>query len=364
VAEASGVWKTFKAHVDRRPIRIVYETRASDFVQDPDTLEVFGLLAEHGGRTVAIKARRAVVMCTGGFEANLDMQRDYWGLDRVYTFGTPANTGDGVKMLQKAGADMWHMRNSVQGAGFYAGVKVPGFQLHYANLKLQSGSWLELARDDCRFYDESGGWSSYHDHMPVHGRWVDVPLPHVLPVHRIFDEHTRRSEPIAVPGQPASWSYVVEGYRWSDDNSVEIEKGWIAKAGSIRELAAVMGRDPDAVEAAVMRFNASAAEGRDLDFGREPRLMRPLSEPPFYAVELVPGIVSTTGGGRRNARSQVLSHTGLPIPRLYEAGELGSTLANLYENGCHLTECMVFGRIAGWNAAREPDWLEAAVPVV
>ena len=82
--------------------------------------------------------------------------------------------------------------------------------------------------------------------------------------------------------------------------------------------------------------------------------MRPLTEPPFYAVELVPGIVSTSGGGRRNPSAQVLDHDGRPIPRLYEAGELGSTISNLYENGTHLTECMVFGRIAGRNAILEP----------
>src|SRR5439155_24802889 len=47
--EPSGVWKTFKAHVDRRPIRTLYGTRAVDLVQDPDTLEVFGVIAEQDG---------------------------------------------------------------------------------------------------------------------------------------------------------------------------------------------------------------------------------------------------------------------------------------------------------------------------
>ncbi|MFN8534055.1 MAG: hypothetical protein U0556_10960 [Dehalococcoidia bacterium] len=44
------------------------------------------------------------------------MQKDYFGLDRVYTAGTPGNTGDGLKMLQKAGAEMWHLRNAIRAA--------------------------------------------------------------------------------------------------------------------------------------------------------------------------------------------------------------------------------------------------------
>ncbi len=53
-----------------------------------------------------------------------------------------------------------------------------------------------------------------------------------------------------------------------------------------------------------------------------------------------------TGGGRRNEHAHVLNPDGNPIPRLYEAGELGSVLSNLFHYGQTLTECMVFGRIA------------------
>lgn len=107
------------------------------------------------------------------------------------------------------------------------------------------------------------------------------------------------------------------------------------------------------------RFNEACAAGRDPEFGRDPETLRPIVTPPFYAVEIVPAIVATTGGGKRNARSHVLDHDGTPIPRLYEAGELGSTLANLYQIGFFLTECIVSGRAAGHHAVREQAW-EAA----
>jgi predicted oxidoreductase len=103
----SGVWLAFKANVDKRSrIRKRFETRVLDLIQDPDTLEVFGVVAEVAGERCYIRARRGVVMCTGGFENNLDMHRNYFGLSQAHPLGTPGNTGDGLRILQKAGADM------------------------------------------------------------------------------------------------------------------------------------------------------------------------------------------------------------------------------------------------------------------
>jgi succinate dehydrogenase/fumarate reductase flavoprotein subunit len=87
--------------------------------------------------------------------------------------------------------------------------------------------------------------------------------------------------------------------------------------------------------------------------------MQPIQQPPFYAVEIVAGLLASTGGGKRNERGQVIGHDGKPIPRLYEAGELGSTAANLPQRGHLLGECMVFGRIAGANAVRKSAWVDA-----
>ena len=60
------MYTTFALHVQQRPIRISYETRGVDLVQDADTREVYGVIAERDGRRVALKANRAIVLCTGG----------------------------------------------------------------------------------------------------------------------------------------------------------------------------------------------------------------------------------------------------------------------------------------------------------
>ena len=371
VPNPSGVWNTFKAHVDKRPIRVSYESPAVDLIQDPDTLEIFGVVVEREGRRVAVRARRAVVMCSGGFENNADMQRNYHGLDQVYTLGTPGNTGDGVRMLQKAGAALWHLRNKTQSAGLWPSFKVPDYDTAFMRrTQFDAMSWIEVAKDHRRFNDESYSYRLHHGKQEVHGTWLDGLHAHVLPVHMIFDDATRTAGPLvaslserqnsravnAVRGSVITWNVVVEKYSWSKDNSAEIEKGWIAKAESIAELAQRIGRDPAALEATVRRYNEACAGGHDDEFERAAETLQPISGPPFYAVEIVPGTVSTTGGARRNGQSQVLDHAGKPIPRLYEAGELGSTTANLYQTGSFLTECIVFGRIAGSTAVQEGPW--------
>src|SRR5260370_12280809 len=71
--------------------------------------EICGVMAEHDGGMFAIKARRAVVLACGGFEANSDMQRQYWQEKPVLNAAYMGNTGDGILMGQAVGAALWHM---------------------------------------------------------------------------------------------------------------------------------------------------------------------------------------------------------------------------------------------------------------
>ncbi len=73
-----------------------------------------------------------------------------------------------------------------------------------------------------------------------------------------------------------------------------------------------------------------------------------ISNPPYFAIQLWPGAPNTQGGPRRNEKAQVVDTKGMPIPRLYSAGELGSIFGMLYPSGGgNLAECITFGRIAG-----------------
>jgi hypothetical protein len=351
----SGVWLAFKANVERRRIRICYETPIADLVQDPDTLEVFGAIVGSGEQRRAIRARRGVVLATGGFEHNLDMQRNYFGLADAHPLGSPGNTGDGLKILQKAGADLWHLRNQGQSGGIWPGFRFPGHPTVFLRqLFFQTFSWIDVGGQDERFFNETGEWQLTHYKEQVHGEWVDAPHSRVGRMHMLFDETTRAHNCLVT--SIMTWNTVVEQYDWSEDNAAEVAAGWIHKADTVEALATRIGRDPQALAATVQRYNAHCSAGKDADFGRNPLTLQPLARPPYYAIEVVPAIVCTGGGARRNIESEVLGHDLQPIPRLYEAGELGSMFSNLYQNGSYLTEAMISGRAAGRNAVSREAW--------
>ena len=78
--------------------------------------------------------------------------------------------------------------------------------------------------------------------------------------------------------------------------------------------------------------------------------MSPIDTAPYYAVGITPTLVGTTGGAERNTKAQVLRWDGSVIPNLYEAGELGSFVSNLYQNGMFLAEAIATGRSAADTA--------------
>lgn len=349
----SGVYLCFKAHLDKVPaIEVLHETRVTELVQDPDSGEVFGVETERGGQRFVVGARRGVVVAMGGFEANKEMLGTYCGYaPDIRPYGSPANTGDAIPMLQKAGAKLWHMRNNTETGGNHPGIKMGDQGAVIRNPRPRARSWFDIGANGHRYYPEAGNYHDTHFKYEHHGRWEDVPTSRVTPVHMIFDEATLNTEILGARG--LGWTLIVDGYQWSPDNSAEVAAGWLHKADTVEELALKIGRDPEALAAEVAQFNQAAEAGHDPEFSRDPSTMTPLKAP-YYAAEIVAGLICTTGGAMRDEQSRVLGHDDQPIPRLYEAGELGSFHSNLYQNGSFLTEAMFSGRWAGSSAVTQP----------
>ena len=80
------------------------------------------------------------------------------------------------------------------------------------------------------------------------------------------------------------------------------------------------------------------------------------AEGPYYAVKMVPAMLNTQGGAKRNENAEVLDTMGNPIPHLYSAGEFGGICSLQYQGGGNIAEVVIFGQIAGTNAAtvKEP----------
>jgi succinate dehydrogenase/fumarate reductase flavoprotein subunit len=346
----SKLWKLLKKNIDDRKVEVLYGTPAKELVQNPETKEILGVIADQGGTSIAIKANKAVILTCGGFENNQEMIQDYLHWEEGYPKGTPYNTGDGIHMAMAVGADLWHMGNV---AGPDWNLKVDEFDYAFGySLRPSTKSWFVVGADNKRFLDDKTG--TRHGKVMLHGKWVPLPMP--TPVHMIFDEKVRTAGPLYYNREMFSWYSVVVGYRWSDDNMVEIDKGWIEKADTIAELAEKIGRDPAELEATFNRYNEACAAGEDPEFGTAADNLVALDSPPYYAMQLVPTFTNTQGGPRRNERSQILDLQGQPIPRLYSAGELGSIYGDKYNGGGNVAECMSFGQIAARNAVAETPW--------
>lgn len=349
--EPGGIWNGFNAAVElRENIEVAYGTMATELIQDPVTKRIEGVVAsDWEGNKTNIKANKGVLLACGGFENNLEMQQNFHGMDRVYTSGTPGNTGDGIEMLMRAGAKMWHMKNQTQSGGFWLGVKVPEYDSTFIrNMTFKKGSWIEVDAQSNRFYNESKTYHRQHMKDKEYGKYLDLGHDRALPVHMIFDEKVRTSDTIV--SLWLSWPMTTLQYPWSADNSAEIEKGWIIKGDTIEELAQKMNRDPVELKATIDEYNASVDAGVDALYNRDIATMEKIDTGPYYAVEITPTLVATTGGAERNTNSQVLDWDNNIIPNLYEAGELGSYVSNLYQNGVFLSEAIASGRAAAQHA--------------
>src|SRR3990172_5324397 len=141
-----------------------------------------------------------------------------------------------------------------------------------------------------------------------------------IPCYLIFDEEGRKSGPIAKPMATTQDLF----YDWSQDNSAEIEKGWIVKGETLDDLAGKLGIDAGNLQATVERWNDLVSKAEDLDFQRPAGTMCSISHPPFYGATAWPICTNTQGGPKHNALQQVVDPWDRPIPRLYAVGELGS----------------------------------------
>ncbi|MBI4317022.1 MAG: FAD-binding protein [Chloroflexi bacterium] len=358
-ATASGVilMKLIMDNVDARGVKVMTSAPARRMETD-GAGAVVGIIAENDGRHIAIRARRGVILATGGFEQSEWFHKQYLQGRPFYSMAPLTHTGDGIVMAQKVGAALWHMWHVHGSYGF----KTPDSPIAYRhpfpghrNPKRRM-PWVVVDKFGSRYMNEYPPAPQDTGHRAMEIFDPDLPGYPRIPSFVIFDEDGRNMGAI---GKPMAF----EGYEyeWSDDNSAEIEKGWILRAGNLADLAAVIRErvpedegwmDAEQLEATVNDWNRCVEGGQD-PFHRPPGTMKAIAKPPFYAAAVWPIISNTQGGPVHNARQQVIDSFGQPIPHLYAVGELGSFFGHLYELGGNLGECLSSGRIAGHSAALE-----------
>jgi len=300
-----------------------------------------------------IKARRGVILGSGGFEHNEQMRIKYQRapITTEWTVGAKANTGDGILAAEKLGAALELMEDSWWGPTVPL-VGAPWFALSERN---SPGSVIvNLAGN--RFMNESMPYVEACHHM-YGGEYGQGPGPgENVPAWLVFDQQYRNRYIFAglQPGQriPNKW----------------LESGVIVKADTLAELAQKTALPTDAFLATVARFNGFARSGVDEDFHRgesaydryygdptnkpNPNLGE-ISHPPYYAARMVPGDLGTKGGVRTDVHGRALRDDGSVIEGLYAAGNVSApVMGHTYPGpGGTIGPAMTFGYLAALHIA-------------
>lgn len=304
-----------------------------------------GVVIETGRRVRELPAGGPVVLATGGFERDSQLARAFLRGPVEAPVGAPTAEGDGLRMAMAAGALLGSMSEAWWCPAIsLPGDRIDGVQMHRLILteRARPGS-LIVDGSGRRFADEAQNYNDFGRTM-LNFEATSYSLPHAT-AWLVFDAAYRSR------------------YRIGPLGRRDPDPAWLLKAGSVRQLAELIGAPPEVMEATVERFNAYAARGEDPDFGRGAYPydrfigeLGPMGDGPYFALKLVPGCLGTKGGPRTDGDGRVLSIAGgRPIPRLYAAGNVAASAFGMAYPGAGSTlgQGLFGGHRAGTAAASD-----------
>ena len=271
-----------------------------------------------------VRARKAVILATGGFANDVPFRttQDPRLDSDMDTTAKLSTTGEGLKEALRVGGMPVHL-DWIQFASWTSpDERGEGVGGAFANMTFRDGMIVD-PNTGKRCVDEMGDRRTVADALWAAGR----------PCICLSDT-----------GAVARSDLKIER---------ALRKGVVCQFGTLIDLAEAFGIPADTLQDSVKRYNMAAMKGVDAEFGRTffPGAA-PLNHPPYYAMRLWPKVHHTMGGVQINAQAQVLDLEQQPIPGLYAAGEVTGGIHGACRLGsCAMTECLIFGRIAGWSAA-------------
>jgi succinate dehydrogenase/fumarate reductase flavoprotein subunit len=382
-SSGNGLMRSLEVAAKKAGVEILLEYRMSRiYRQTPNAGPVLGIAVDNKGTTLNIRARKAVIIGTGGSTGNVNFRRmfdprlteEYCGLA-----GMPWSDQDasGELAAMAIGASLWGFYN--QTGEFGSNVTKPGSigcQYNYRHLQWMPGSpvfdraratglrvanWQDLILVNMlgkRFYDETGGQyiaNNYNSLDPyLQGSWLNAKNLEWNPNNFLnaalagIDDGNNGGGPI--------WaifdSDAVAREEWTPTPPyVDIAAGFFFSANRLADLAEKIvmkyqrvPMPPASLEETVARYNSFVDSGIDEDFGK-PKPMYKIANPPFHAAWATPVVHDTRAGLRINAKCQVIDLNGEVIPGLYCGGE---SAGGFSQHGLARAACQ--GYIAG-NAA-------------
>lgn len=278
--------------------------------------EIQGVTVEIGGKEKQISSD-AVIVTTGGFGGNEEMIVKYRpDLEGYVSTNSEGSTGDGIKMIEALGGQIVDMEK---------------IQVHPTVVQKNGMLVSETIRGEGGILVNQAG-------------------------KRFFNElETRDKVSAAVSALPEGYAYAIfDNALATRAKQVDFykEQGVVVEGATIEELAQKIEIPEDALTDTLATWNQAVADKNDAEFGRETGMDYDLSEGPFYAIEIAPGIHHTMGGVKINTNTEVLDTNGEVIPGLFAAGEVtGGLHGDNRIGGNAVADIVIFGRQAGNQSA-------------
>ena len=334
----------------------------TELITDVDG-RVVGAVVERDGKPLRIGARGGVVLATGGFDHDMEWRRRYLPLlEKDWSFGNPAATGDGIRAGEKVGA----ATELLDEAWWFPAMCWPDGRLQFMLNERMMPAQFVVNGAGKRFINEAApymdfahamieGQQSGIDHVPC---WL---VTDIASFHRyVVGGHL----PIPkVPFAPVPTGRKIP-QAWLDS-------GIVAAAGSFEELATKIGVPPAELRNTAMRFNDLARQGHDDDFNRgdsaydnyygDPTLpnpnLAPLGKPPYLAFQIILGDLGTSGGLLTDEHARVLREDGSVIAGLYATGNTSAAVMGRSYAGAGATigPAMTFGYVAAQHISENSN---------
>lgn len=332
----SDIVKPMLARLREMGVPVRTKNCVTNIIRDADgrvkgvtTLDGYRFPREGSGKTRQIKARKAVILASGGFAGDVDFRlaQDPRLTADVACTNQPGATASGLIPAMEIGANPVHL------------------------------SWIQLGPWGTP--DEKGMGIGYR--FPLKAAWPYGVMVDPATGKRFVNElgdRKQRADAILKTGHYCIGIADSKGVVYTKALPQMLEKKVVKKFDTIEELASHYDIDLKGLKKTISDYNRSVKNGVDAEFGKPLRKgSEPMVHAPFYAIRMWPKIHHCMGGVQINDRTQAIDLHQKVISGLYAAGEAAGGVHGASRLGsCATTDCLTFGRIAGRNAAAMKPW--------
>lgn len=329
---------------------------------------VTGAVIERDGRQQRIGARRGVILAAGGFDHDMAWRRQHLpvldrvgelaGADKDWSFGNPANMGEGIRAGEKVGA----ATELLDEAWWFPAICWPDGRLQFMLNERMMPSQFVVNGAGKRFINEAAPYMDFA-HAMIEGQESGVTH---IPCWLITDIRSFHRYVVAghLPIPKIPFAPVPTGWKVP---KAWLESGVVQEGTSWEELADKIGVPRTQLRETAERFNELARNGHDDDFNRgdsaydnyygDPTLpnpnLYPLGKPPYYAFQIILGDLGTSGGLRADEYARVLRGDDSVVKNLYAVGNTSAAVMGRSYAGAGATigPAMTFGYVAAKHIA-------------